>query len=185
MKRHLPSLLAFVLAISSVMAQPSKPDDRFDVATTWPEIHFQVFQIDRIAGHRLVVFVRVYASANAPVGGTFIAATISIPKDATPSMIDSGLYAPKPFSLESAIMTDEATKQTYPTLKPDLAGPSYFPGKIIETLRPKEADMMSIQFPAPPPPPSVDGGPPPTQTISILLPNAKGPITGIIIPPSK
>jgi hypothetical protein len=97
-------------------------------------------------------------------------------------MIASGLYRPDPFSIEPAIMTDEATKQTYRTVKPRPGGPNYIPGILITTLHPNSSSMMSIQFPAPPLPKPVDGIIP-KQTVSILLPNAKGPIVRVVIPP--
>jgi len=154
-----------------------------DVRTTWPDIHYQVFRIDRISQNRIVIEIKIYATSAAPQEGTFIGVNVPIPKNTDPKMIAAGMYRPDPFSLGSAVLTDDATNQTYQMVLPDPAGPTYYPWQTIATLHPNQARPMDIEFPCPPPPPLGPDGTAPKQTISILLPNAKGPLVHITLPP--
>jgi hypothetical protein len=80
-------------------------------------------------------------------------------------------------------MTDERTKQVYNTVKPDGKGPHYVSSTIITILHPGQGGYMTIQFPYPPPPPVEPGSPlPPPPKVSILIPKASGPITGLVLP---
>lgn len=151
-----------------------------EVETTWPGIHFQVARIMRIPGDRLLVLVRVVATGAAPKGGTMIGIPVPVPANATQAEIDQGLYNPIPFSLDSSVMVDEATKTSYPTLK---ANPSenYMSGVLLCSLRPNQAEAMAVQFKAPPL--RLDSrGKPAQQTVSITLTNAKEPISNIPLP---
>jgi hypothetical protein len=179
MKRFFLLLIIFGLPFSC-LAQQSVPADKYDVATTWPGIHFQISHIERIAGNRLLVIATVYAKPEAPPDGTLIGIAVPIPKNPSPELMAAGVFQPKPFSIESATMMEETTKQTYSTVKPDPAGPDYIAGHILSTIHPHEKRIMAIEFPVPPPP--SDGSDPAKQTISILLPNAVGPIKQIILP---
>jgi hypothetical protein len=174
-------LLLLALSINGLCAQQQPdPTEKYDVATKWPNVHFQVFHIERIPGDRLLIGVKVYTTPNAPLTGTFIGVDVPMPKDASPVSIAAGMYRPNPFSIDSAVMTEEMTKQDYATVKPDPNGPNYVPSQVLATLHPNEGRMMSIEFPAPPLPPP---GAPPKQTVSILFPNAVGPIRRIELPP--
>ncbi len=152
-----------------------------EVESTWPGIVMQVIEVDRIAGNRLLVGVRLAATPNAP-GTTLIGTLPVVPPNATKEELAIG-FGPGAFSLEGSIMTEERTQEKYPTLPANLAASGYRPSAIMASLAPREALILTIQFPAPPPPPPDENGKIPRQTISILLPKAKGPITRIVIPP--
>ncbi len=185
LKRAFLLLLALGLPLSGWAQQSSRSplSNANDVATTWPEVHYQVFHIERIAGDRLVLGVRIYATSSAPLAGTFIGVIVPVPKYATPEMIGSGMYRPRAVSIKSAVLTDDATQHQYQTVAPDPAGPNYFPPEVLATLHPLEARSMAIVFPCPPPPPIESGITPDKQTISLSLPNAKGPIMRMTLPP--
>jgi len=175
-------LLVCLVALPSSLWAQQPPDILGEVDTTWPGIHFQIFHVERIVGNRVLIGVKVVATPQAPTLGTQISVQAPIPKDVDPSLVRFGHYGMAPFSLDKAVMTDERTKQAYPVVPSDPAGPHYLPGQMIGTLHPNEAEVMTIQFDVPPPPPDGNGNIP-KKIVSILLPNAKGPITRIEIPP--
>lgn len=152
-----------------------------EVESTWPGIVMQVIEVDRIAGNRLLVGVRLVATPNAP-GTTLIGTPPVVPPNATKEELAIG-FGPSAFSLEGSIMTEERTQEKYPMLPRNLVASGYRSSVIMASLAPREALILTIQFPAPPPPPPDDTGKIPKQTVSILLPRAKGPITKIVIPP--
>ena len=182
MKSILVLLLCLFVTAPALKAQPSTPEALGKADTTWPGIQFRLLQIQRIAGNRLLLVIKVYATPQAPPTGTMIGVIPPTPKNADPCLVGGGVYRPRPFSLESATMTDEITKQPYTTLSPSPSGPNYIGGQVLTSLHVNEGALMTIQFPVPPPPAPVDGIIP-KQTVSILLPNAVGPIKHITIPP--
>jgi len=175
--KFLTSLSFFIFATLSTLHAQKIPGE---VESTWPGIHFQVVEVSAIPGNRLIVVVRVVATAQAPKNGTLIGTQPPIPPDATPRQIADGLFSPIPFSLEPSVMIDEKTKQEYPALKP---GPddNYLPGERLFSLHPLQAEKMAVLFTAPPPQFDSEGHPV-KQTVSIILPKAKGPISKITIP---
>ncbi len=155
-----------------------------EIAAEWPGVRFSVFRVERIPGDRLLVAVRIIASAGAPRQGTLLGTMPDVPAGVSADDLSSGRYDPKPYSLAASVMTDDATGRKYPALPPDPAGKSYIPGEVLATLMPGNAEVLTVQFAAPPPPLDENGVPLKTkQTISIQFPNAKGPVTKIIIPP--
>jgi hypothetical protein len=182
MKRALLLLLATAALSSGLWAQ-QPPAKIAQVATTWRGVNYGIYRVERIAGDRLLIGVELIPTLGAPPEGVFIAVHgPPPPKVPNPS---SGLIVVAkrdtgPLSLDTAVLTDDLTKQTYEVVPPDPAGPNYLPSQTYGVLRANEVDQMAIQFPCPPPPPS---GQQAKQTVSLLLPNAKGPITGIEIPP--
>jgi len=176
--------LAFALSASGLWAQQPTPapGNWGGVDTTWRGIRFQIYQVQRIPGDRLLVIVTILATPKAAPNGTLIGV---MPPGASLAPGNGPVSAenqPRPFSVASAVMTDEATKQTYQAVPPIPGGQNYVPAEIFTTLRPNSSDMVTVQFPIPPPPQPVDGIVP-QQKVSILLPNALGPITHIVIPP--
>jgi len=182
LKRTFLILGLMTLSLRVSDASPSLPDLR-EVDSTWPDVKMQVLEVDRIDGNRLVVVIRLLASPNAR-GATLIGEPPVVPPTATPEEKKMG-FGPGPFSLEGSTMIDERTQEKYAMLTPDKAASGYRPSVIMTTLLPREATIMTVQFPMPPPPLPDDKGIVPQQTVSILLPKAKGPITKIVIPPSK
>jgi hypothetical protein len=154
----------------------SKSDSFGSVATTWPGIEYQIFDIERIAGNRVLIGIKLVANSDAP-SVTSILVRTPVPKGA-----DSSLTGTEPFSLSTAVATNELSKETYATVAPDPAGPGYLPGQMLGALRRFQGFTMSIQFEIPPAKPD-ESGATPKVSISLLLPNAKGPITKIVIPP--
>jgi hypothetical protein len=183
MKLHLLILFALVATIFPLWSQQPS-NDRTDVATTWPEVHYRIAQVLRLEGDHVVVVVNLYATAKAPLG-TFIGIPVPIPPNASPEEIQGGMFRPNPFSIQPAVLTDELSKQTFSTLPVAPLGPGthYLPPTFLGTLHPQQSDIMTIQFSVPPPPPPEGGGLPPEQKVSILLPNAMGPVKDLIIPP--
>jgi hypothetical protein len=187
MKSTLLLLLTLALSLSILQAQQpaAGPSVLGEVATTWPGIDYQVTAIQRIAGDRLLVVVKLFATPQTPPDGIFIGINVTVPKNTSSlfQMADTGAYRPLPVSIDGAILTDDTSHQTYATLKPNPSGQQYLSSQVIATLHPGEAQAMTIQFPIPPPPPS-NNGVVPKQTVSIQFPKAVGPITRIVIPPA-
>jgi len=179
--------LAMVSALGfsnlSLFAQSARPS-LGEAQTAWPGVVYQITQVQRIAGDRLLIGVRVLATAQAPAKGTLFGIETPIPPTASKEDILAGWFVPKPFSLRGAAMTDDQTKVEYHTLDPSPTGPQYVSSDCLSTLVPGRSELMSIQFAAPPPPLDDQGHPTKEkQTISILLPKASAPIGKIPIPP--
>ncbi len=171
----------FVSALHTVAEQPGKKS-RFDVETTWPGIYFKLVKIERILDDRLLVVIRIVATPQAPATGTFIGVTPPIPAGTTPEELRSGRYESRPFSLASSIMIDDLTSQKFPTLAPIFpAGKEYAPAEIYASLVPGRAEIVTLQFKVPPAALNPQGRPE-KHTVTLLLTNAKAPLTGIPIP---
>jgi hypothetical protein len=177
-------LLIVILSVGSRPLQAQKQEARNlgEVLTTWPGIRYQVFLIERMPQDRLLVGVRLVATSQAPPLGTLIGVSVPIPANATREDLLSGRYSPRPLSLASSEMIDEATKQKYRPLPPvPLAGRSVPPSVTLSNLRPGQAEVLSLQFPAPPMRFSDDPGKS-KQTVTFVLPSAKGLITNVPVP---
>jgi len=157
------------------------PLDTPSVESTWHGIEMHVSEVKRIAGNRLLVVVLLWATPKAPPA-TMIGIPPVIPPNATKEELNMGL-GDSPFSLAGSTMTDDLTQQKYDMVPPDPKGPLYRSSVILTSLFPGRGLYMTIQFLAPPPPPPDDTGKIPKQTVSILLPKAKGPITKVVVPP--
>jgi hypothetical protein len=156
-----------------------------EVETTWPGIRYQIFHIERMPQERLLIAVRIVATPQAPPSGTLIGVSVPIPADATKEDLLSGRYSPRPLSLASSEMIDEETKQKYRPLPPvTLAGRSLIPSVTLSSLRPGQAEVLSLQFAVPTVRPSSDSATS-KQTVSFVFPNAKGPITKVAVPASS
>jgi hypothetical protein len=164
----------------SGVAQQAAKKSKFEVETTWPGIHFKFVKIERILDERLLVVVRIVATPQAPASGTLIGVKPPVPAGTTSEELRSGGYEARPFSLASSVMIDDLTLQRFPALPPVFPpGREYAPSEILSYLRPGHAEVLTLQFKAPPP---THRGAPGKQTVSFLLTNAKGPISGIPVP---
>lgn len=181
--RLLGLVILFLVTALGLPAQTNEKEPTYSVATTWPGIHYQVFHLERIAGNRILVAIRLHADGDAPARGTTIGIDVPIPPGATQQMIWSGMYRPRPFSIASSTMTVDATQQTFAAVAPDPAGPHYLPSQLLTTLHPNESEIMTLEFPAPPPPDPASGINPSHQAVSIMLPRAVRPLTHVILPP--
>lgn len=180
--RNLAAVLLLLVFGPEVIAQQTPASPPNDIDTTWLGVHYQVMQLQKIAGDRLLVMLRLYGTPKVPSSGTFIGVQVPVPPGTTPAMIATGIFRPRAFSIASATMTDDQTHQTYATLAPSPSGPRYLPDKVMITLHANESQIMTLQFPLPPPLPpgtSTDNLP---HTVSLNLPNATAPIKGLILP---
>ena len=179
---------AFFLVVCVLTFLPLGAQDQLTLPegeTNWPGIHFQIAYLKRLPQNHLLVGVRLFATDKAPPNGTLIGIPVPIPANANPRDIAAGYYRPSPFTMDSSVMTDELTQQTYPVV-PSIAPPGhkYRPAVLLGSLAPGQSDMITLQFKIPPPPPPPEPGQPPAkQTLSFLFTNAKGPITGVPLPP--
>lgn len=178
--------LFFILPILGRAQQaPSATGKQYETETDWPGILFQVIRLERILNNRLLVVIRIQATTKAPPSGTLIGTVPIIPAHTKKS--DLIYFRPTPFSLEASTMIDELSQVSYPRLS-SIAPPGRvnFPSGARAILHPGEMQLASLQFAAPPPPPP----PPPgqkvvPQTLSFLLPKAKGPIIHVPLPPAE
>jgi hypothetical protein len=166
-----------------VIAQQPARKAKFDVETIWPGIHFKLVRIERILDERLLIVVRIVATPRAPVAGTLIAGKPTLPLGATVEDLRSERNEPRPFSLASSVLIDDLTLQRFPALAPVFPiDKEYAPGEMLGYLSPGRAEVLTLQFKVPPSALIADGGTPEKQTVSLLLTNAKAPMTGIPIP---
>jgi hypothetical protein len=174
--------ILFVCPLCAIAEQPGKKS-KFEVETIWPGIHFKFVRIERMLDERLLVVVRIVATRQAPAAGTLIGVKPAAHAGATPEELRSGRYEPLPFSLESSVMIDDLTSKRFPALAPVFPpGQQYAPASILTYLSPGRAEVLTLQFKVPPSALIADGGTPEKQTVSLLLTNAKAPMTGIPIP---
>ena len=154
-----------------------------EVGTNWPGIQCQIYTIKRIADNRLLVGIRLKATAEA-AAGTLIGYPPVIPPGTKSE--DLVYYQTIPFSMASSVMVEDKTQDKYRALPPIPAPPgdSYFPDSISGHIRPGQNMILSIQFALPPPPLApAPGQAPLKQTVSFSLTNTKDLIKNIPIPP--
>ena len=167
-------LFNLMLALNA-SSRPVPGPKVYKVDTTWPGVRMEVIQITRMPDNRVMVLIRLAASEKAPAS-TLIGYPAVIPRKATKEERGMGFSA-TPFSLESSRLTDDQTGQQYPALPPEPGPPLFRPAVVLMSLAPGEATLMSVQFALPSPVP-----PAKPSTVSILLPNAKAPLSNIPIP---
>ena len=173
--------IIFLSPLCAIAQQPAKKS-KFEVETAWSGIQFQLVKIERILDERLLVVVRIVATAQAPATGTLIGVKTPVLPGATLEDLRSG-YEPRPFSLASSVMIDDLTSQRFPALAPIFPpGKEYAPAEILAYLSPGRAEVLTLQFKVPPAALRADGPASEKQTVSLLLTNAKAPITGISLP---
>ena len=167
------------------MAQQSGKKSTREVETNWPGIQLRLDRLERILDERLLVVVQIVATAKAPAG-TLIGIKPSLPVDGTLKDRQSAMLELRPFSLASSVMIDDLTAQRFPALPPIFPpGREYASAEILAHFSPGRAEVLTLQFKVPPSAlRPVDPGSE-KQTVSFLLTNAKGPISGIPIPPPE
>ena len=176
-------LFIILLCPLSVVAQQSAKKSKFEVETNWPGIQFRLDRVERILDERLLVVIRIVATAKAPATGTLIGVKPTVAADGTREDGQSATYELRPFSLASSVMIDDLTAQRFPALPPIFPpGREYAPSEILAHFPPGRAEVLTLQFKLPPA--SLRAGSASGKyTVSLLLTNAKGPISGIPIPP--
>ena len=185
----LPRLISVAFCFLFVLPAPAETPElsgHFETETEWPGIYFQVIRADRIIQNRLMVVVRIQATGKTPASGIFLGGDPPPPPFShKPTVPSTARYGPQLFSLASSIMKEEQSGVQYPVLPTvEPPGKSYFLSGTLAALQPGKSVLLSIQFAVPPPPPP----PPPgqearPQTVSFLLPKAKGPIMHVPLPP--
>jgi len=178
-------VLGFVVScFSPLAANAQQPPKRFEVETTWPGIHFKLVKVERILDERLLMVVLISATQKAPVKGTLIGIRPSVPGSATLEERRSGRYEAQPFSLASSVMVDDQTSQKFPALSPVAPpGKEYAAAQVFANLMPGHAEIMTLQFKVPQTSLNQAAEESPEKpTVSLLLTNAKAPMTGIPIP---
>jgi hypothetical protein len=179
--RYLLSLTMLAFALGHSCAE-EKSGILGEIELKWPGIHYQVMFVKRIPADRLLVGVRIVATATAPAAGTLIGIPVPIPPNANKYDIAAGYYHPLPFSLASSGMVDDLSQRKFPALAPIV---QYRSAAILAYLKPGQGHLLTLQFAVPPPPPPVSdaGQTPPAQTVSFYFTNAKGGINKIALPP--
>ena len=176
-------LLTIFFSSFEAIAQKPARKSKFEVETNWPGILYNFVKVERILDDRLLMVIRIVATSQAPATGTLIGVKTSIPSDATLEDRRSGRYDSRPFSLASSVMIDDLTLQRFPALPPVFPpGKEYAPAEILAYLTPGRAAVLTLQFKVPPAALRADGPASEKQTVSLLLTNAKAPITGISLP---
>ena len=177
-------IVAGLMLTEGLHAQEQKASrtNKAEVETKWPGILFAISRLERIQDDRLLVFVRVVATSESSRSGTSLGAP-PISPSAGQADVATNFRNAKPFSLASAVMTDDQTQRKYPVLPPVAPpGKAYFPGELANNLFPGQGETLTIQFAAPPWEPPPQGGKSAKQTVTFLLPGAKGPIMNVPVP---
>ena len=151
----------------------------------WPGVTFEIVQFERLGPDRLLAVIHITAGPTAK-NPTFIGiepvAGWKSDDELTAQEKASGDYDPKPYSLTTATLIEQTTKQQLNAL-PDVPRNPYRGDNITMTaLAPGDWMKVVVQFPAPPPPPKGPDGKLPEQKVTILLPQAKSPIKNIPVP---
>ena len=176
-------LSIILLCPLTAVGQQSAKKLKLEVETNWPGIQFRIDRMERILDERLLVVVRVVATAKAPAEGTLIGIKPTGAADGTREGRQSASYELRPFSLASSVMVDDLTAQRFPALPPIFPlGREYAPSEILAHFLPGRAEVLTLQFKVPPAAMRADSASG-KQTVSFLLTNAKGPISGVPVPP--
>jgi hypothetical protein len=166
----------------SQVAPPSKtppPLHPARIATEWPGIEASILEISRLPNNRLLLQCAFDNLSSKPA---FLAVNIRTVKkpgiNGGPATEGSEF---DPFNISAgALITDERTGLTYKAF-PGGPAPSGF------GFRPGDGTSFSVTFPAPPlpPPPEKPDAKPEKQTVTIRLPQVKGPFRNIVIPQNE
>ena len=168
-------------AAASCSHAVSAQDKIGEVDTTLPGVRYELSRIERIPHNRLLVAVRILATAKTPAEGAFLGFQPQVPRNASRDALTSGRFAPRPLSFSSSQMIDQATDLKYPALTPiPVGGKEFLPAEVLGLLRPGQSRAVTLQFAVPKVLAGSEGSP---QVVSFLFPNAKGPITRVAIPP--
>src|SRR5262245_61676792 len=120
-------LIAAVVGTGSLFAQAQRARSiNLDVETKWPGVVFSISRLERIQDTLLQLLVRVIATAEAAPSGNVLVAVSMPHENDQPDF--------KPFTLISAVMTDDQTQQKYSVLRPVAPDcEAYFPDELVNT----------------------------------------------------
>lgn len=154
-----------------------------EVATTWPGVKLQVSDIRRLDDTHVLMVIRLKSTGAEPVAiGELPKEPPSRPSKPSTGGLNDAEELPRPFSLESARLVDETTKQEFTALPSLPSQPFFGPNAMVTTLSPGGWIQMAVHFNAPPPlPPGKDGKRPP-QKVTALFPRAAKPMPGLVLP---
>ena len=142
-------LIASLMLTEGLHAQEQKASrtNKAEVETKWPGVFFAISRLERIQDDRLLVFVRVVATSKSSRSGTFLGAP-PISPNASQADVATNFRNAKPFSLASAVMTDDQTQRKYPVLPPVAPpGKAYFPSELANNLFPGRARRSRSSLP--------------------------------------
>jgi hypothetical protein len=177
------SLSIILLCPLTAVGQQSAKKSKLEVETNWPGIHFRIERVERILDERLLVVVRIVATAKTPAEGTLVGIKPTGAAEGTSESRQSARSELRPFSLASSVMVDDLTAQRFPALPPIFPpGREYAPSDILAHFSPGRAEVLTLQFKVPPTALRADSASG-KHTVSFLLTNAKGAISGIPVPP--
>ena len=181
----------FLIAAGLVFADPapalSPPslDDptKYQAETDWTGIDYQLVRLERIEPNRLLALIRIFGTSKTPPEGVLLGTYVPIPPGTKPEDMMKFAAMSRGVSLFPTVMTDDLSQTQYPALRP-LQRWGYLAPVILQRLFSGRSELCHLQFAVPPPPPPPPPGqPPPVQTLSFLIPHAKGPIAHVPIPP--
>lgn len=184
MKQLLIAILSICPLTLALFAQESPPHFLGQTDTDWKGVTFAISEIARVDDAHTLIKVRIVANATT-VYPTFIGlppAAGFLPSNPTMAQMMDEKYRPKPFSLTAARLVDLKSGAEYPAITTLPASPYWGPNSIITNLGPSTWIQLAVQFNAPPPPPPTPDGKIEPHKVTLILPKAKSPITGLILP---
>lgn len=183
LRKNVASLVFLIFSVFLLASVWAEDKAAYEVESNWPGVVMKVAEIKRIPEDRMVIVVRLVATQDAP-RDTLIGYQEKIPESATPEQVAFGLYTPSAFSLKASTVTDEQTGKTFEVAKPKDDDIALAPTSIMSRLNRGRSLLLAVYFQIPPPLPLGADGKPPKHTFSLQLPNAKGLITKIPVPPA-
>mgnify|MGYP000706141815 CR=1 FL=1 len=143
------------------------------------DLSYEIVRVQRLAKDRVGMSIIIRMSPNA-------ATPFYVPRNYVEHSIEDPTITFEPvfqFSLSNAQIVDEEGQKTFQVTAKNngdpYVGTSYYSG----ALRRGGGAYMGVYFSAPPPrAASADGKPQKPIMVSVLLPNAKAPIKGVVIP---
>ena len=185
-KRELLSIMLVSLGTLNVGAEPAQTSSYGETEATWPGVKFQITQMVRTDATHVLAAVRIIVGPSAP-DNTFIG---DPPKagfrlqssNSTLLGMDSPEHKPTPFSLATAKLIDETTRQEFKA-SPNVPMNPYFGGSSMLTTASRNTwSQLGVLFNVPPPQPAGADGKYPPQLATILLPKAKKAIEHVVLP---
>ncbi len=179
----LPILLSVLLSVS-LLAEESR-----EVPTTWPGVKLQVFDIKRLDDSHVLMVIRLKSDETL----TEPVMIGDLPKEtkrrrhvrtskSAKGMMEDDEELPRAFSLASARLVDEATRQEFAALSTLPSKPYFGPNAMMTTLGPGGWIQMAVCFKAPPPLPTGEDGKRPLQKVTVLFPRAVKQLPGLVLP---
>lgn len=184
MKRLHIAIVFICQVTAALIAQESPPKILGQTDTDWKGVAFAVTEIARMDNSHVLVKVRIVADA-AAVYPTFIGLSPEagfLPSNPTKEQMLDEKYLPKPFSLTAGRLLDPKSALEYAAGATLPASPYWGPNSIITNLGPGTWIQLAVLFNAPAPLPPTPEGKIELQHVTLILPKAKTPITGLVLP---